>query len=387
MGLAVAAELKRRRPGASIVLLEKESSAAQHASGRNSGVIHAGFYYTPDSLKSRFTAEGNRRLREFCASRGISMNPCGKVVVARSENEIDGLQELARRGDNVGAGTRLIDEKELAEIDSNARTVGLALLSPNTVTVSPREVCAKLQEELETSGVKFYFRSGYLERTGRNCIHAGARPFEYGHLINCTGLYSDKIARQFGFASRFTILPFKGVYLVNHASKKTVSTNIYPVPNLKNPFLGVHFTITADGHEKIGPTAIPALWRENYSGFSNFRLGEFLEMAHIESNLLLTNKFRFRNLAFQEMRKYFKGNLLRDAASLVKVMNSDADWRWGPPGIRAQLLDLDRMELVQDFQVEGDKESTHVLNAVSPAFTSSFPFADHVVDRILGSLS
>ena len=383
IGLAIARELRKRNPGAAIAILEKEDGIAQHSSGRNSGVIHAGFYYSPDSLKAKLTAEGNRRLRAYCLDKKIPMNECAKVVVTRSEDELPGLEELARRGERVGAGVRLIDEKELSEIDENARTIQKALYSPNTVTVNPREVCASFRKDLEETGTRFFLSRPFERREGEKAVIAGGEVIEYGHLINAAGLYADKIARQFGFSSRFRILPFKGIYLVNHsagAEFRNVHTNIYPVPNLKNPFLGVHFTITADGKEKIGPTAIPAFWRENYSGISRFRLGEFLETARIESKLLLTNKFHFRDLARTEMRKYLKSNLLADAAGLVKQFRSGGDWRWGTPGIRAQLIDLETYALVQDFIVEGDRNSTHVLNAVSPAFTSSLPFAEYVVD-------
>jgi (S)-2-hydroxyglutarate dehydrogenase len=387
VGLAIATELKRRRPSSEIVIVEKEPSVALHSSGRNSGVVHAGFYYTPDSLKARFTAEGNRRLRDFCSANGIVTNAAGKVVVARTEAEVIQLSELARRGTIAGSGTRLIDSKELLELDPNARTLEKALYSPNTVTVNPREVCGALESKLRSNGVKFFLECGYKSRLGKDAVQAGKFKVEYGHLVNCAGLYADHIARDFSFSSRYTILPFKGIYLVNHARERNTRINIYPTPNPNNPFLGVHFTLTADGHEKIGPTAIPAFWRENYQGFSRFKLKELFEVLKIEGNLFLTNKFRFRDLAMQEIQKYIKANLLREAASLVKTFRSDGDWRWGKPGIRAQLIDLETMALVQDFLVEGDSASTHVLNAVSPAFTSAFPFADYVVDRVLGPFS
>jgi L-2-hydroxyglutarate oxidase len=382
LGLAVALELRRTRPGSSVLVVEKEPEAALHASGRNSGVVHAGFYYAPDSLKARFTAEGNRRLRAYCAEKAIVMNACSKVVVARDETELPGLEELARRGKLAEAGVSLIDEKELADIDPNARTIARALYSPNTVSVSPREVCLSFQRDLERSGVRFLFCTSFEKRLSANSVSAGGAEIEYGHLVNCAGLYADQLARAFGFSSRYTILPFKGVYLVNHSLKKNTRTNVYPVPNLKNPFLGVHFTQTAGGHEKVGPTAIPAFWRENYQGMSGFRLKELAEILHLEGRLFTANRFGFRDLALTELRKYSKQRLLTEAAGLVKEFRSDGDWQWGKAGIRAQLLDLETMALVQDFLVEGDEHSTHVLNAVSPAFTSALPFAEHVVARI-----
>lgn len=383
IGLAIARELKLRRPGATVLVLEKEQAPSMHSSGRNSGVIHAGFYYAPDSLKARFTAEGNRRLRAYCEDKQIPLNRCAKVVVARSETDLAGLEELARRGERVGAGTRLIDEKELAQVDSNALTIARALYSPNTVTVDPVLVCKSLSADLKALGGEILCGHPYEKRISSGAIIAGGKAIEFGHLVNAAGLYADRVGKQFGFSKRYQILPFKGIYLLNKGGPRSARTNIYPVPNLKNPFLGVHFTITATGQEKIGPTAIPAFWRENYSGLSRFRFDELIEILGLESRLFLGNHFGFRNLALQEMRKYARANLLNDAASLVKELRSGADWQWGRPGIRAQLLDVEKMALEQDFVVEGDAQSTHVLNAVSPAFTSSLPFAEHVAGIVL----
>lgn len=382
IGLAVARELRRRAPTSTILVLEKEPAEARHSSGRNSGVVHAGFYYSPDSLKARFTAEGNRRIRQFCREEGIAVNACAKVVVAKEDSDLPGLEELAKRGALAGAGTRLIDVNELASIEPNARTVERALYSPETVTVNPREVCGKLRARLEQEGVKFEFNCGFDKRFSQNAILAGNRLFEFGHAVNTCGLYADKVARGFGFSENYTILPFKGIYLVNESGTRNTRTNIYPVPNLKNPFLGVHFTLTADGKEKIGPTAIPAFWRENYEGLSGFDTRELAAITMLEARLLLGNHFRFRDLARAELRKYAKSNLLRDAAGLVKELRG-SKWTWGVPGIRAQLIDLRDLSLVQDFLVEGDKTSTHVLNAISPAFTSAFPFAEYVAEKVL----
>jgi L-2-hydroxyglutarate oxidase LhgO len=160
-----------------------------------------------------------------------------------------------------------------------------------------------------------------------------------------------------------------------------IRTNIYPVPNLKNPFLGVHYTVTVDGHIKIGPTSIPAFWRENYKGMANFRGKEMVNILGWESRLFLTNAFGFRSLAFEEVRKYNKSFFVNLATKLVHSIDKSGFTEWSKPGIRAQLMNKHTMELVQDFIVEGDNATVHVLNAVSPAFTSSFPFAKWVVEK------
>ena len=188
---------------------------------------------------------------------------------------------------------------------------------------------------------------------------------------------------MFGFSSDYTILPFKGVYLYCSAAPGSVKTNIYPVPNLANPFLGVHHTLTVDGKSKIGPTAIPAFWREQYVGMENFSAGEMAEILTKQAGLFLTNSFNFRSLAFEEIKKYSRRVLVKQAAAQLDGVRMEDYKVWGKPGIRAQLLQTKERKLVMDFCVEGDKNSIHVLNAVSPAFTCSIPFSKHVCDNYL----
>ena len=200
-------------------------------------------------------------------------------------------------------------------------------------------------------------------------------------MINCAGLYSDQVAQNFNFGHEYMILPFKGIYLYASNDIINLHTHIYPVPDLSNPFLGVHFTRTVDGKAKIGPTAIPALWREQYRGFENFRIREMAKIGAKELQLFTTNRNNFRKLAWQELKKQRKSNLISAAGLLLKGSKEMGFSSWGEPGIRAQLINLKSNKLVMDFVVEGDEFSTHVLNAVSPAFTCALPFSSHVVDK------
>jgi len=384
IGLALARELRLRFPTADILVIEKEADVAYHGSGRNSGVLHAGFYYSADSLKARFTRDGNRLMTAYVKERGLAINQCHKVVVASDENEIDGVQELQRRGERNGVDVRIIDEQELAEIDPNAKTTGIALYSPTTATVDPSQVCHALKEDLEAAGVRFLFNQGYLKRQGDAAIvTTGGMVLHAGLTINAAGLYADTVARDFGFSQNYTIIPFKGIYLKYTGTGKPIRTNIYPVPNLKNPFLGVHYTVTVDGTIKIGPTAIPAFWRQNYVGLENFSLGELFEIIGWESRLFLGDNFGFRSLALSELKKYDRSYFTGLATKMVKKIDTSGFNQWSKPGIRAQLLNTTTKELVQDFVVEGDSRSVHLLNAVSPAFTCSFPFAAWVVDHYI----
>ena len=384
IGLAIARELKHRHRDAGIIVIDKEPDVAYHSSGRNSGVLHAGFYYSADSLKAKFTRDGNQQMKEYCREKKLKLNECKKVVVTTNESELEALYELERRGKKNGVDVSIINEAELKEIDPNAKTTQFALFSPNTATVDPVEVNQSIKNDLIAAGVEFLFSEGYLKRSGPDSITTTAgNIISAKKIINAAGLYADKIARDFNFSKQYTIIPFKGIYLKYTKKDKPIRTNIYPVPNLKNPFLGVHYTVTVDGIIKIGPTSIPAFWRENYKGMDNFRSGEMADILAWETKLFLTNSFGFRNLAFEEIRKYNKSHFIDLAAKLVHSIDKSGFTEWSKPGIRAQLLNRKTLELVQDFIVEGDNETIHVLNAVSPAFTSSFPFAKWVVENFV----
>lgn len=386
IGLNLAKILKERYKDLKIALIEKEKEVGMHSSGRNSGVLHAGFYYTSDSLKAKFTKEGNKRLKEFCKEHSLEINECQKVVVAQNEKELEGLLELKRRGDKNGVLLEWIDEESLSKEFPEVKTYKKALLSPTTATVDPKEVTEKFEEVAKNFGVNILLNTKYLHRIGTNTVLTNQGAIKYNILINAAGLYADKIAKDFDCAKDYVIIPFKGIYLKDSKNAIDLSTNIYPVPNLKNPFLGVHFTLTVKNEAKIGPTAIPAFWRENYKGFENFDFDELLEILFYEAKLFFKNAFGFRDLAFEEMKKYNKSYLLSLAKSLVKREELFSFNEWSAPGIRAQLLNKKSLELVQDFVVERNKNTIHVLNAVSPAFTSSIPFCEWIVEEYFNTL-
>ncbi|MDE2491984.1 MAG: L-2-hydroxyglutarate oxidase [Elusimicrobia bacterium] len=381
VGLSIARELKKRRPRASVALIDKEDAPGLHASGRNSGVLHAGFYYSADSLKARFTRAGNLAWTEYCRERGLPLRACGKLVVASREAEVPVLGELLDRGRANGVPVELVDEKAAREIEPRARTLGRALWSPSTSTVDPSACVAALAEDARRDGVDLRWRAGYLGLHGREVRTAAGR-FEAGFVVNAAGLYADAVARDFGFSRRWRILPFKGLYLYSDEPPGAFRTHVYPVPDLRNPFLGVHVTVAVDGRAKIGPTAIPALWRENYGGLSGFSAEELAEVAWRVGGLLWSSGFAFRRLAAEEVLKNSRRVMVRLAARLADGLKTSDFRRWGRPGIRAQLVDVETRRLAPDFVIEGDARSLHVLNAVSPGFTCALPFAAHVAGLI-----
>lgn len=383
IGLNIALAIQDKKPKSKIVLIEKESDVAMHSSGRNSGVLHAGFYYTANSLKAKFTRDGNRALQEFCLKRNLPINKCAKVVVATNEEELKGLEELKKRGEANGVELSWMSEYELEEKFSNIKTFKKALFSPATATVNPTEVTKEFAKVAQERGITILTNTKYLKKISTDEVLTNQGAIKCKKVVNCAGLYADKIAKEYGFASNYVIIPFKGIYLKDKLNQSNLETNVYPVPNLANPFLGVHYTLTVKDEAKIGPTAIPAFWRENYKGFDNFKIDELFQILFYETKLFITNAFGFRALAFSEVKKYIKSHLLNLATLLTKDMNHKGYDSWSTPGIRAQLLDTKTLELVQDFVVEGDEQSVHVLNAVSPAFTSSIPFANWVVENYI----
>ena len=397
IGLTTARALSRKFPHAKIALIEKESDVAFHASGRNSGVLHAGFYYTPDSFKAKFTRDGNARMKEFCREQGLKLNECGKVVVAKSPDQLAGLEELKRRGDANGVELEWVSGKELEEIEPLAKTYEKALYSPSTAVVDPVEVCAAIKKELLFRGVSLFFKTPFLGIEGsvhkdvcppvtdtrgqrkKGAVVSKYEKFHADFVINAAGLYADSVAKHYGFGANYVLIPFKGLYI---KCERGVSfkTNIYPVPKLSQPFLGEHVTLMVDGTVKLGPTAVPAFWREQYQGWDRFNFKEFLEILKFNSKLFITNSNGFRDLALDEIKKYDKRNLVQRIKNLVKPFDDDLCHTWSKPGIRAQLVDKKTLKFVQDFVVEGDEHSLHVLNAVSPSFTCSFPIAEYLVE-------
>jgi (S)-2-hydroxyglutarate dehydrogenase len=381
IGVSIARELALRLPSAKIILIDKESSQAQHASGRNSGVLHAGFYYTADSLKARFSRDGNAALTEYCEKKGLPIRKCGKLVVAQTEKEVPVLDELMRRAEKNGVRLEKITERDARRIEPKVRTTDFALFSPTTSSVNPKLVVEQMVLDAVAAGIDCRFDVRYLGHD-KNRITTNSGSIDAGYVVNASGLYADKIAQEYGFSQDYYLLPFKGLYLYSNHRKGSLATNIYPVPNLANPFLGVHFTVAVDGTIKIGPTAIPAFWREQYDGLDNFRFSEFSETVGHQLQLLVRSGFNFHRLAYEEMRKYYKPHMIRQSFLLADEFTEQSFGKWGVPGIRAQLVKKETNTLVMDFVLEGDDRSMHVLNAVSPAFTCSIPFSAFVVDRI-----
>lgn len=380
VGLTVARELALRKLG-TVCVLEKEDSVGMHASGRNSGVVHAGIYYSPDSLKAKFCANGAKKMIDYARDKSIRCEQVGKVIVAQRAEDVGILKKLHARALHNGVRSEWVGEADLKKIEPMARTVDYAIFSPSTAIIDSKAVLQSLLTDLEKVNVPVFKNSPALALNGR-VIDTPSDKIEFGHLINAAGLHADVIAHKMGVGRDYQILPFKGIYakLETEISAK-ISKLIYPAPDLRFPFLGVHVTKTVDGYATIGPTAIPALGRENYGLLKGIDAGAF-RMAGCLMRMAAQNTNNFRPMVRNEVGYFLKDNLLKAAQSLAPALKKTDILASSKVGIRAQLVKKKTLQFVMDFLIEEGPHSTHILNAVSPAFTCSFAFAEEVVDQI-----
>ena len=381
VGLALADAWLAAHPGSQVLVLDKEERLAEHASGRNSGVLHAGFYYAPDSLKAQLTRRGNQMLRAFCEERGVPVREVGKVVVTTSPAEVPRLDDLYARGQANGVPLEMVDEAGLRELEPLARTYERALWSPSTAVADPVAVVEALAARVRERGGEVRLGTPVVE-AGPGWIRTPYQRIEVGHTINAAGLYADRVARWFGVGEDYAMLPFKGLYWYSNWPAGRLQRHVYPVPDPRNPFLGVHLTVTVSGRAKVGPTAIPSLWREDYRGVRGIRPSEMASIAKLYPRFLRSPHHDVPGLVRTELPKYSRRYLVAQASALVPSVSAQDFRERGRVGVRAQLLHVPSGRLEMDFVVRPGERSTHVLNAVSPAWTSSLAMAEWIVERI-----
>lgn len=384
-GLSVARQKILDEPDCKILIIEKECKAGMHGSGRNSGVLHSGIYYPTDTLKAKFCSEGSKLMANYCKKNNLPIVKCGKVVLPTKAEDKGQIDILYERGLKNGASVKIISQKELSEIEPEANTMTQrALYSPNTSVVDPYAILDKIQTELNNSGVTILFNEKVISANpDQSTIKTNKdNNFKYKHLINCTGQHSDIVSKIFNVGKKYTLLPFKGLYYgLNKNSNIQLNGLIYPVPDLNVPFLGIHSVKLVDGGIFFGPTAIPAFGREHYQGFKGVNIKEASSISYHLLRQYISNKQGFRSYTHQEASRFLKSEFLKSMQSLIPRLSSGDLIESEKVGIRAQLLDTERNELVMDFIVKRVDNTTHVLNAVSPAFTSAFSFAKYILNK------
>jgi L-2-hydroxyglutarate oxidase len=386
VGLATAIELQSRHPKAKITLLEKEPQPARHQSGRNSGVIHAGVYYAPGSLKARFCAQGVAATREFCAEHDIPTQTCGKLIVATDAAEIPRMEALEVRARANGIAIERLTGEEARKLEPNISATG-ALLSPSTGIVDFGEVALKMAALFTARGgtLRLGTRVTGGDETAQGVtLQTSSGVISAGKAVFCAGLQADRMATRFGAQVDFRIIPFRGDYFaIKNQPADLVQHLIYPIPDPERPFLGVHLTRKMNGGFTVGPSAVLAGAREGYAKTS-------LNLTDLAATLSYPGFWRLlaRNAgsAMDEL-----GSALLARRYLKKVQRycariTLADLAPYKSGIRAQAVSRDG-RIIDDFLFVDTRHSLHVCNAPSPAATSAIPIAHHIADRLLGIAS
>ncbi len=378
VGLSAGIAFLESDPSLKVVIAEKGPRLGLHASGRNSGVLHAGFYYSPDSLKARFCRDGNQELRSIAQKYKIPVREVGKVVVARNDDENDRLETLFRRGVENGVELEILDVAHLSKYESLAITHERFLWSPKTAISDPSSILKALQNEFELLGGSVFFETKIWLKEINNEIIDNSLQFDAELIVNTAGAQADRISRSVGIGIEYAMLPFMGVYRATEEKNLPLQRLVYPVPHPINPFLGVHFTLTLDGKVKIGPTAIPIAGREQYTLFSGWSGSDMAQSIKGMASLIRGDAHDFGRIIKSEWPKIIQKQLVKESLELVPSAASVQSWHRKPPGIRAQLVHLPTGKLEQDFVVEKKLNSIHVLNAVSPGWTSALPFGRYI---------
>jgi (S)-2-hydroxyglutarate dehydrogenase len=386
VGLGVALEITRRFPRQRLLVLEKEGRIARHQSGHNSGVIHSGVYYKPGSLKARLCVRGAAAMVEFCHEHGIPHNVCGKVIVATRREELSGLAELKKRGEANGlTGLRVINSEQLREIEPHA--TGLqALAVPSTGTTDYALVCQKYAELIAANGGTVLTSAGargIIRQTSEIVVETARGAFSTNFLINCAGLHSDRISRMAGDDPGVMIVPFRGEYydLIPERAP-LVRSLIYPVPDPRYPFLGVHFTRRVTGKVDAGPNAVLALAREGYR-HSDINARDIASLFSFPGFWRMAGQ-HWRNALSEWHRSVSKAAFVQALQRLLPEVNNN-DLVPGASGVRAQALKSDGA-LVDDFQFVPSGKVLHVINVPSPAATASLMIGKAIVDTAAASL-
>ena len=389
VGLSVALAILKSRPGMRIGVLEKENSLARHQTGRNSGVIHSGIYYKPGSLKAKLCRAGSRRLVEFCKLYGIRHEVCGKVIVATSDSELSCLNNLFERGLTNGLTVKKLSVDEVIEIEPHVRCKA-GIHVPETGIVNFLEVSLKLGQLVESVGGELRLGTkvcGIQTRGNETVLETTDGAISASFIVNCGGLYSDRLATLAGAKPNARIVPFRGEYYELKPERRFLVRNlIYPVPDPQFPFLGVHFTRMIDGSVHAGPNAVLSLKREGYHRGS-FDLGDFVNTVTYPGFWRLMRKHARSGL--EEIYRSFSKRAFTHSLQRLIPEIRDEDIVPAEPGVRAQALRPDG-GLVDDFLIVNDSCGMHVCNAPSPAATASLEIgrviAEQAISRLSGSV-
>jgi (S)-2-hydroxyglutarate dehydrogenase len=383
VGLSTAWRLRQRYPDLTIQLIEKESRLAFHQTGRNSGVLHSGIYYRPGSLRAVNCREGKKAMEAFCEEHGVAFERCGKVIVAVEESELPNLDLIYQRGQANGVQCEQIDVDQLRELEPH--TAGIrALHVPEAGIVDYVGVCEKLGELLRASGTEIQLESrvtGMQHQPGSTVVKTTAGDFESRFVVNCTGLHCDRVTRMSGQEPEAKTVPFRGEYFdLLPEAQHLCRTLIYPVPDPRFPFLGVHFTRMALGGVECGPNAVLAFAREGYTKM-DINLRDLVESLTYPGFIRMAAK-NWKTGCGEMWRSFSKAAFVKALQRLIPEVRSE-HLKHAPAGVRAQALGRDG-KLLDDFLIQETERVVNVCNAPSPAATAALNIGNLIVDRLAG---
>ena len=385
VGLTIGIKIKKKLKGSKVTILEKEESSIKHGSGRNSGIIHSGVYYPSETLKAKLCIDGAKQLKNYVKNRKLWIDECGKILIPTNDISYKNLDLLINRAKENNIETNLISKYETIKLEPNINpNFDKAMYVPFTSVVNPKEVMNSLLKDFLKLEGKIYYNEEVLNiESEANKIKTKKNYFNFDYLINSSGLHSDRIARSAGLKFNYSFLPFKGKYW-KIKKKYKLSKLVYPVPDLNFPFLGVHTVHNKNNEVFLGPTSTPVFGRESYKFLENFKLTEIKELLPSFLIKILKNQNNLRNLALRELKMLTKSGLIKEIKKLIKnVDKEDLFFYEEKTGIRSQIFDNTSKNLINDFVVKKYRNNQiHILNAVSPAFTASFAFADYIIKEM-----
>lgn len=380
VGMSTAMQLLQQKPDAKLLVLEKESQVAEHQTGHNSGVIHAGVYYTPGSLKAKFCLEGNKATKAFCDENNIPYDECGKLLVATNDIEMERMKALWERTEANGLERYWLNAEELKEREPNITGIG-GIFVPSSGIVSYRRVTEVMADKVREAGgtIEFNCEVKALKETDSEVVVTTSRgSFTSKYMISCSGLMADRIVRMLGIKPKFKICPFRGeYYLLKPEHNKVVNHLIYPIPDPSMPFLGVHLTRMIDGTVTVGPNAVMAWKREGYKK-TDISLKDSIE-ALTYPGILKVLKDNLKPGLIEMKNSIFKGGYLKEVNKYCPIIKK-SDLTSYPAGVRAQAVSEDG-KLVDDFLFVKTKRTINVCNAPSPAATSAIPIGKHILEE------
>lgn len=379
VGLSIAIAILERNLG-SVTVFDKESKLGTHASSRNSGVIHSGIYYSADSLKAKFSVLGNQELKKLCRDNNLQLQDTGKLILAQDADSERQLDTLVSRGIANGVSLRRLEKREISDFAPGALTHESFIHVLSTAVANPKEVFTALLRKYSDLGGSTQ-SSEKVDFEG----YSDAKKFtingqEFDYFVNAAGAGAVELARKFGLGSDYLVTPFLGIYWGVETERLPLAMPLYPTPHPVNPFLGVHLTPTPYGYTKIGPSAIPVLGKEQYTWNKGLKPKDMVESFRAYGRIAFGKSHSLTQMIRSEIPKFFLKTMVSDASLLLPRVSDLGGWKPIPGGIRAQLVD-GQGALVDDFVIEKSSNSIHVLNAVSPGWTSAIPFGRWIVDE------